>query len=101
MRIETLKKYLPKEPWEWYSKLLYEQKCKYIEGCRFGVNVRDSNTSDTNNDGKINHISEISDYVSLHSNILYVFSQSQEVMSERYVSKEERHIKHTHPVSNS
>lgn len=92
MRIETLKKYLPKEPWEWYSKLLYEQKCKYIEGCRVRVSVRDSNTSDTNNDGKINHISEISDYTSLHSNILYVFSQSQEVVSERYVSKEERHI---------
>lgn len=57
---------------------------------------RDSNTSDTNNDGKINHISEISDYMSSmkisYMNLCKLKNGQKEAVSERQISKNERDV---------
>lgn len=57
---------------------------------------RDSNTSGTNNDGKINHISEISDDVSSmkisYMNLCKLKNCQKEAVSERQISKNERDV---------
>lgn len=54
---------------------------------------------DSNDDDKIDHLSKISDCVSLDDSILDEFPQTQELMSEQYVSKNKKEIRHSYSVS--
>lgn len=60
---------------------------------------RDSSTLASNKDEKIYHVSEISNYEFSDDNTLDEYSQTQDSMSEQYISTNRKKMWYCHPLS--